>query len=234
MKKHMLPAAVLVLCALISFSMVGCASFSTAIRPVEVEGRSQPAVPLKVGIREASVGDVGSGTFLIANQPAVGKALSKTEEVKVDFTKAFTDYCREANLFEGCVGVPFDISQVDLELQPRLKRLKSRDNYGGWLLANMATLDIPALFGWPYKNEADCTVEADVRSADGKIDKTYFGAGQGVKKTNLYALIFGLREVPHAMLAVNRCVTTAFDAMGEQIIADTEYLNQARSGGEQK
>lgn len=223
-KEKLFSQGVLLVVMLMFFGLAGCTSFSKTIHTVEVSPIATSPIPLKVGIREAEVEGVGAGVFLLASQPAVKKALKDTEQVRIDFTKAFEDYCTEANLFEECVGDNFIISEVDLELRPRLKRLESNANAIGWMLANMATLYVPALFGWPYQNDADCIVEVDVTSADGKFTKTYFGTAQGNKSTNFYALMFGLREVPHAMLAINRCITLSFDGAARQMIDDREDL----------
>jgi hypothetical protein len=212
----------------VSFLASGCANFSTTVQPVDVKDLGSKTIALHAGIREATIYNVSSGAWLMASQPAVKKSLKNTNQLQSDFTKAFIDYCRVAKLFETCVGEPFDASQVDVEISPKLRQINNRATYGDWLAVNFFTLDIPALFGWPYKNITDGEVEIGVQSTDGRFTRSYVGKGSGQQNTNFYALMFGLREVPHAMLSVNRSITAAFDEAANKMINDPEL--QGRSG----
>lgn len=213
----------------VSFLVSGCANFSTTVQPVEVKDLAPKTIALHAGIREATIHNVNTGAFLVASQPAVRKSLNNSNQLQSDFTKAFIDYCRAAKLFETCVGEPFDASQVNVEVLPTLRQINNRATYGDWFAVNLFTLDIPALFGWPYKNLTDSQVEIKVQSSDGRFTKTYVGSGSGQKNTNIYALLFGLREVPHAMLSVNRAITAAFDDAANQMIVDPELQKRPAS-----
>ena len=213
----------------VSFLASGCANFSTTVQPVEVKELGPKTIALHAGIGEATIYNVSTGAWLVASQPAVRKSLNNTNQLQSDFTKAFIDYCRAAKLFETCAGEPFDASQVDIKVLPKLRQINNHATYGDWLAVNFFTLDIPALFGWPYKNLTDGEVEIEVRSTDGRFTRTYVGKGSGQKNTNFYALMFGLREVPHAMLSVNRAVTTAFEDAANQMINDPELQRRAGS-----